>query len=84
LSDGGATPPGLGDLVYVNPGDALSGYKVRQILAAAETALGGGPLPAGYTYSSLSTLCDNLNLSWDTVTPDGCMPSAWALLYLKK
>jgi hypothetical protein len=84
LSDGGATPAGLGDLVYVNPGDALSGYKVRQILAAAETALGGGPLPAGYTYSSLSTLCDNLNLSWDTVTPDGCMPSAWALLYLKK
>ena len=62
------------DDIKVRPGDALSGYKVRQILAAAETALGGGTLSAGYTYSSLSTLCDNLNLSWDTVTPDGCMP----------
>lgn len=84
LSDGGATPAGLGDLYYINPGDALNGYTVRQILAAAETALGGGPLPDGYTYPSLSTLCDNLNLSWDTVSPDGCMPSDWARLYLKK
>jgi hypothetical protein len=84
LSDGGATPAGLGNQYYINPGDALSGYTVRQILAAAENALGGGALPVGYTYASLSTLCDNLNLSWDTVTPDGCMPSAWALLYLKK
>lgn len=84
LSDGGATPAGLGNLYYLNAGDALNGYTVRQILAAAETALGGGPLPNGYTYSSLSTLCDNLNLSWDTVTPDGCMPSGWATLYLSK
>ncbi|MFM8655650.1 MAG: hypothetical protein ACKOD5_00740, partial [Chthoniobacterales bacterium] len=54
LSDGGATPARLGDLFYINPGDSLSGYKVRQILAAAETALGGGALPAGYTYATLS------------------------------
>jgi hypothetical protein len=84
LSDGGATPTGLGNLIYVNPGDGLNSYTVRQILAAAETALGGGALPSGYTYASLSTLCDNLNLSWDTVTPDGCIPSGWALLYLTK
>lgn len=84
LSDGGATPAELGALYYVNPGDALSGYTVRQILAAAETALGGGPLPTGYTYASLSTLCDNLNLSWDTVTEDGCIPSGWAMIYLSK
>ncbi|MFM8808347.1 MAG: hypothetical protein ACKOJB_05480, partial [Chthoniobacterales bacterium] len=83
LSDGGATPAGLGDLFYINPGDSLSGYKVRQILAAAETALGGGALPAGYTYATLSTLCDNLNLSWDDVSPEGCLPSGWALLYLR-
>ncbi len=82
LSDSGATPPSLGDLVYRNPGDALHGYTVREILAAAETALGGGALPTGYTYSSLTTLCDNLNLSWHVETTEGCAPSAWALLYL--
>jgi len=84
LSDGGATPPGLGDLYYINPGDTLHGLTVRQILAAAETALGGGPRPAGYSYAMLSTLCDNLNLSWDTVTEDGCIPSGWAMIYLSK
>ena len=82
LSDSGATPPALGGLYYRNPGDALHGYTVRQILAAAETALGGGALPTGYTYADLSTLCDNLNLSWHNVTTEGCEPSAWALLYL--
>lgn len=84
LSDGGATPPGLGDLFYQNSGDALHGYTVRQILAAAENALGGGALPGGYTYASLSTLCDHLNLSWHVETSEGCGPSAWALLYLSK
>jgi len=84
LSDGGATPPGLGDLYYINPGDTLNGLTVRQILAAAETALGGGPRPAGYSYAALSTLCDNLNLSWHDMTTEGCAPSAWALLYLSK
>lgn len=84
LSDCGATPAGLGDLYYRSPGDALNGFTVRQILAAAETALGGGALPAGYTYASLSTLCDNLNISWDTVTEDGCIPSGWAMIYLSK
>ena len=84
LSDGGATPAGLGDLYYRNPGDALHGFTVRGILAAAEIALGGGTLPSGYTYASLSTLCDNLNLSWHNVTTEGCEPSAWALIYLGK
>jgi hypothetical protein len=62
----------------------LSGYTVRQILAAAETALGGGALPVGYTYASLSTLCDNLNLSWHEMTDDGCIASGWAMIYLSK
>jgi len=84
LSDAGATPPGLADLFYRNPGDALHGYTVRQILAAAETALGGGALPTGYNYADLSTLCDNLNLSWHNVTTEGCEPSGWASLYLGK
>jgi hypothetical protein len=71
-------------LYYRNPGDALHGSTVRQILAAAELALGGGPLPTGYTYASLATLCDHLNLSWHVETTEGCAPSAWALLYLSE
>jgi hypothetical protein len=50
LSDGLATPSGFGDLIYHNPTDSLDGKSVRQILAAAEIALGGGALPAGYDY----------------------------------
>jgi hypothetical protein len=84
LSDGGITPTRLGDLYYRQPGDALHGLTVRQILAAAETALGGGPLPAGHKYASLSTLCDHLNLSWHNVSTEGCEPSTWALLYLSE
>ena len=67
-----------------NPGDTLHGLTVRQILAAAESALGGAALPAGHTYSSLSTLCDHLNLSWHEMTSEGCAPYAWTLIYLSK
>jgi len=41
-------------------------------------------LPVGYTYASLSTLCDNLNLSWHEMTDDGCIASGWAMIYLSK
>jgi hypothetical protein len=84
LSDAGVTPAGLGNLYYRNQGDTLHGLTVRQILAAAEGALGGAALPAGHTYSSLSTLCDHLNLSWHEMTSEGCAPSAWTLIYLSK
>jgi len=67
-----------------NPGDTLHGLTVRQIPAAAESAIGGAALPAGHTYSSLSTLCDHLNLSWHGMTNEGCAPSAWTLIYLSK
>ncbi len=87
LSDAGATPAGLGDLVYNNPNDAsdsLNGKSVRQILAIAEIALGGGALPLGYDFATLSGLCANLDLSWDKVLDGICQPSAWAILYLSK
>jgi len=82
LSDGGATPAGLGDLYYHHAGDSLDGMTARQILAVAEIAIGGGALPAGYSYSTLSALCANLDLSWDTVVGGICQPSAWAVTYL--
>ena len=55
----------LGNLTYTNIGDSLSGQTISQILAVANTALGGGTLPSGYTYSTLNDLVNNLNLAFD-------------------
>jgi len=53
---------GYGGLYYCNgASDSLSGMTIAQILAAMETALGGGALPAGYTLSGLNELADNLS-----------------------
>ncbi|MDD1653198.1 MAG: hypothetical protein LUQ64_01495, partial [Methanomicrobiales archaeon] len=65
FSDGGVLPPGLGDLVYVKPGDSLDGKTIREILAAANTALGGGALPVGYDYAQLSSLIAQINEGFD-------------------
>lgn len=54
-------------------GGSLSGDTVAQILSAAETALGGGAVPSGYTLSTLNTLITNLNESFEA-----CVPSDWA------
>ena len=67
----------LGDLVYVNPGDSLSGATVRQILDAAHQALGGAGFPAGYGASSLQELVERLNLSFHE-----CAASEWAGVHL--
>lgn len=66
LSDAGVTPNALGSFgdLYYNDQDgagSLHNKTVREILAAMEVALGGGPLPAGYTISSLNALADSLN-----------------------
>ncbi|HEV8485916.1 MAG TPA: hypothetical protein VGV87_20405 [Blastocatellia bacterium] len=87
LSDASATSPGLGDLYYCEAGSSLSGMTVRQILAAAETALGGGALPAGYTYATLADLCANLDLSFDgkdATNPTCGVQSAWATSHLSR
>jgi hypothetical protein len=57
----------FGSLVYYNyPGmpDSLSGMTISQILGAANTALAGLGLPAGYTFGSLSALLENLSLAF--------------------
>lgn len=87
LSDAGATNAGFGDLYYCNAGDSLSGMTVREILAVAEIALGGGAKPAGYTYSSLAGLCEHLNLSFGGPTtefPECGALSAWGMTYLSR
>lgn len=89
LSDAAINATGFGDLYYCDPTSSLDGKTVREILAVAEVALGGGDLPEGYTYSSLAGLCANLDLSFDGkgTTEDlaACgVASAWAVQYLKK
>lgn len=69
-----ATPTDFGDLVYKRAGDTLDGMSVVDILFAAEDALGGGPLPAGYTYSTLNDLVTKLNEAFD----NGSTPTTWA------
>jgi hypothetical protein len=45
----------------------LAGWTVSQVLAAANLALGGGPLPAGITsISQLNDIVDQLNQSFDS------------------
>jgi len=61
----------LGDLVINDPASPFFGLKVRDILALAQAALGGSN--TGYSYSSLNTITDNLNQSFDN-----CVASSWA------
>jgi hypothetical protein len=68
---------GLGTLTLTGTGTSLDGSTVAAVLAAANMALAGGPLPTGFTYSSLNDLIDQLNSSFD-----GCVRSGWAASHL--
>jgi hypothetical protein len=59
-------------------GTSLDGSTVSQIEAAAQTALGGGALPSGYTISSLESLVDQLNNAFE----ENCTASDWANAHL--
>lgn len=63
----------ISGLVLQGTGGSLDGQSVAAILAAAEQALGGGALPAGYSLSSLNSLVSNLNEAFEN-----CDPSDWA------
>ena len=78
MSDAGKTTAGYGNLTYIGAG-CLSGMKVRDILAAMETALGGGQPPAGCSIPGLNGLATNLNESFDN-----CQTTAWALANLRR
>ena len=59
-------------------GTSLDGLTVSQILAVAETALGGGALPADYTIANLNALVTNLNEAFD----NGTVVTLWASAHL--
>jgi hypothetical protein len=73
----GNPPPLFGQLVYINPGDSLNGMTLVQILAICNQALAGQGLPAGYTFTTLSDLLENLSLSFSN-----CTPSVWSTMHL--
>jgi hypothetical protein len=73
----GAGPNNFGSLVYSNGNDALSGMTISQILDAANAALAGQGLPAGYDFNRLGLLVEALNLSFVNNTA-----SAWATAHL--
>jgi hypothetical protein len=60
----GIGPNNFGSLIYTNSGDSLSGLTVSQILDIANRALAGLGLPAGYDFSSLNGLINNLNVAF--------------------
>lgn len=82
FSNANVTDPGFGNLTLCNlPASSLNGQTVSQVLADMNTALGGGALPAGYSIggsdpaTSLNTLADDLNSSWDNSQPGGFAPN---------
>ncbi|PWU17325.1 MAG: hypothetical protein C5B50_11595 [Verrucomicrobia bacterium] len=74
----GAGSNNFGGLIYTNTGgDSLSGLSVNQIVTVINQALGGLPLPAGYDFSGLSGMANNLNISFEA-----CSESSWAQQHL--
>jgi hypothetical protein len=67
----------INSLKLTGTGTSLDGSTVAQIEAAGETALGGGSLPNGFTVSSLETLIDLINNSFEK-----CTASSWASTHL--
>lgn len=74
----------LGNLYYCDASSSLHGQTISQIIAAANTALGGGALPSGYSYSSLTDLLDNLVQAFHPDSNGSCVVSPWAHDHLRK
>ncbi len=70
----------LGSLKLTATGTSLDGLMVAQILAVAESALGGGALPADYTIANLNALATNLNEAFD----NGTVVTLWATTHLTR
>jgi uncharacterized repeat protein (TIGR01451 family) len=78
FGDRGLTPSSsgpVGNLVYNDPSSALNGQTVRQILALANIALGGGN--AGVSVGDLNVLVTSLNEAFDN-----CTTTSWAKTYI--
>jgi hypothetical protein len=73
----GGVKGGIGDLTYCDAASSLDGMTVRQVLAAANTALGGGGFPSGYNAISMRQLVEALNVAFNS-----CSASVFAQSYL--
>lgn len=73
------TDGSIAGLKLKNTGTSLDGLTVAQILAIAESALGGGALQSGFTVSTLNDIIDLLNKAFDN-----CAPSDWAQTHLAR
>jgi uncharacterized repeat protein (TIGR01451 family) len=63
FSNAGITKPGLGGLIVKS--GPFAGDSVSQVLTIANTAIGGGGLPSGISFSDLTTVLDNINSNFD-------------------
>jgi hypothetical protein len=73
----GAAPGLFGTLMLIDPASSLHMQTVNQVFAAAQNALAGFALPAGYSYTTLTALVQQLNLSFHNQ-----MTSMWAGMHL--
>ncbi|HEY1497655.1 MAG TPA: putative Ig domain-containing protein [Candidatus Solibacter sp.] len=69
FSNKGITPSGLANL-KLNSG-SLSGQTIGQVLALANSVLGGGSLPSGLTLSGLNDIIDQINNNFDNGSTNG-------------
>jgi len=63
FSNAGVTKAGLGALKVVS--GKLAGQTVTQVLALANSVLGGGALPTGVSISDLNSVLDSMNQNYD-------------------
>jgi hypothetical protein len=63
FSNAGITAGGLANATFIS--GKFAGQTVGQVLALAEAALGGAPLPPGISYSDLSNACALVNENYD-------------------
>jgi len=75
---GGDSGP-LGSLVLNDSSSPLNGKTISQILAIANTLLGGGSV-SGVTISTLNPLIDNLNQGFDNCTINGWASSHFSVM----
>jgi hypothetical protein len=83
---GDGQSPAFGDLIVYDTNTSLDGMMVRDILAIANTALGGGTLPADYSIRGNVSGTANLNdfVSFLNQGFDNCNPSDWVKQHLQE
>ena len=83
---GDGLAPAFGDLIFFDLNTSFDGMTVRDVLAAANIALGGGALPTDYSIRGSVTGTANLNdlVSFLNQGFDNCNPSDFVKQHLKE